>query len=323
VSPREPVWERGLRSWLQFWFELPSVTALAFLRIATGIVLFYSLFVYSFDLTAHLSSQGWGDLSMLRQNDPVAWPYSLFDWVESAWWMWIVHCLAILAAGAFALGVFPPLTGSLSLLFYLSYGHRNPAVMVDLDALLVMLLIYLVISPCGRVMALVPHIFPEPRRNPLLPPEPNPPRPAWGAFMLRLLQLQLCLLYFLSGLSSMFPEWLSGSLLIQPGLAERGLPLGIHTFRESPVWPIGIAHLLTLLSLFYPLLVWLPRFRYSVLAALAFAHFLVGVMWGTLAFNVLMMSLQVVFVSDEVLEWVRHRAGPLLTMPWLPSQPRP
>jgi hypothetical protein len=321
VNPREPVWERGLRVWLQFWFDLPSVTALAFLRIAVGVVLFYSLFVYSFDLSGHLSATGWGDLTVLRQADPVAWPFSVFDWIESTWWLWIAHSLAMLAAGAFALGVIPSLTGLLSLLFYLSYGHRNPAVMVDLDALLVMLLVYLILSPCGRVMALVPELFRRPRRYPLMPPEPDPPRPPWGAFMIRLLQLQLCLMYFLSGISSMFPEWLSGSLLIPPGLAERGLPVGLEGFRSSPTGAVALAFALTLLSLFYGVLVWLPRFRYAVLGVTSLAHFIVGVMWGLLAFNMLMIALNVVFVEDEHLEWVRHRVGPLLTLPWLPAPP--
>ena len=319
MNPREPVWERGLRAWLQFWFDQPSVTALAFLRIAAGIVLFYSLFIYSFDLSSHLSSSGWGDLAMLRQSDPVAWPYSIFDWFASAWWIWIVHLLSILTAGALVLGVLPPLTGALSLLFYLSYGHRNPAVMVDLDALLVMLLIYLTLAPCGRVMSLELRLFPERRRHPLLPLEPDPPRPPWGSFILRALQVQLCLFYFMSGLGSLVPDWLSGSLLLPPGLAERGLPLGLETFREVSAWPAGMARLLTLLALFYPVLVWLPRFRHLVLGVMALVHFVVGVMWGTLAFNAAMIAMQVVFVDDELLEWVRHRAGPLLTLPWLPQ----
>lgn len=326
MNRRGIFWQDAVAGWLRFWFELPSITTLACMRAGVGIVLFYSLFVYSFDLASHFGPGAWGNLALLRQSDPVAWPFSVFDWIDSVWWLWTVHFVAMLVAGAFALGVLPIVSGPLSVLLYLSYGHRNPAVMVDLDGLLVMSLIYLSVSPCARVLTLVPAflpgLIPAIRRVPLALNEPDPMRSPWGAFMLRLMQVQLCLFYVHSGLSSMAPAWLQGETLLHPSLLERGLPLGLDTFAMHSAWPVGIAQALTVLSLFYGLLIWLPRFRYPVLAAVVIVHLLVGVMWGVQSFNVLMVVWNLAFVSSERLEMLRQRISPLLALPWLPPPAR-
>lgn len=321
-------WQEAVDGWLRFWFAQPSITTLACMRIGVGIVLFYSLFVYSFDLASHFGPAAWGNLELLRQADPIAWPFSVFDWIDSVWWLWTAHFIALIAAAAFAMGIAPGLTGPVSVLLYLSYGHRNPAVLVDLDGLLVMSLIYLSVAPCARVLTLIPPLPPglleslRPRR-PLTPLfEPNPMRSYWGAFMLRVLQVQLCLLYFLSGLSSMVPSWLSGDVLLHPSLLERGLPLGLDTLAGHGAWTAGITHGLTVLSLFYGVLIWLPRFRTPVLIVTVAAHLLVGIMWGVLAYNVLMIVWNLAFVDSEKLEWVRQRIAPLLSMPWLPPPAR-
>jgi hypothetical protein len=323
VNRRESAWRQALATWLGFWFDLPSVTTLACMRIGVGIVLFYSLFLYSFDLISHFGPDGWANLAALRQADPVAWPFSLFDWVDAAWWIWTVHFTALLVAVTFTLGVLPPLTGALALLFYLSYGHRNPAVMVSLDGLLVMSLIYLSLAPSARVLSLLPDPLLRPQRHPLAAAKADPQRSPWGAFMLRVLQIQLCSLYFLSGLSSMAPGWLSGEALLHPTLLERGLPFGQEMLASRSAWTMGIAHGLTLLALFYGVLVWLRRFRYLVVLAACLAHLVVGIAWGLQAYNTLMIVLNLAFVDSHHLEAVRARVAPLLALPWLPPPARP
>jgi hypothetical protein len=312
----------AIAAWLRFWFEKPSITTLAVMRIGVGLVLFYSLFVHSFDLTSHFGPGAWGDLATLRRDDPIAWPMSLFDWVDAVWWLWVVHFTGMFVAGAFALGVFPLISGPLAVLFYLSYGHRNPAVVVDLDGLIVMSLIYLSVAPCARVLTVVPalaHTLLPPGRRPQPSPlDPDPLRSHWGAFMLRVMQVQLCLYYFWSGLSSMAPEWLSGDLLLHPSLLERGLPHGLDTFAGHSAWTVGVAQGLTVLSLLYPVLIWLPKFRYPLLVLTIVAHWFVGLYWGVLAYNMLMVVWNLVFLNSDVLEALRVRIAPLLALPWLP-----
>lgn len=319
MSQRAAFGEPWLRAWLRFWFDLPSLTTLALMRIGVGTVLFYSLFVFSLDLTTHLAPGGWGDLGTLRASDPVAWPFSLFDWVDAIWWMWSVHFTAMVLAALFTVGVVPSVTGWLSVIFYLSYGHRNPAVMVGLDGLLVLALIYLSLAPTGRVLSVLPKWERRPSRHrPSAPPlSDQPQRPAWGAFMLRIVQIHVCLIYLLSGLRSMFPEWLSGEMLTHPRLLERGFPLSGELFTASGAWSMGIAHGLTVATLFYGILIWLPRFRYPVVGVMVTLHLVVGFMWGLQAFNVAMIVLNLAFLDSDHLEWVRRRLLALPTLPWL------
>lgn len=319
--------ERLVQGWLDFWFGRRAEHTLAVLRIGVGLVLLYSLFIHSFDLAPHFAAQGWGELEALAGAERYAWPFSLFDWAEGTGWLWTVHLTALVVAAAFTLGVAANLTGALALVFYLSYLHRNPGIYVGLDGLLLIALAYLAVAPCGRVLALAPLRLPRAwsRPRPTGSPfgEPAPAPPPWGSLVLRVVQIHLCLLYFLGGLHSLRPDWLSGRALLHPRLLARDLPLAGEAMQASPGWALAAAHVLTLLALFYGVFVWMRGFRYPVLALLALAHLVVAVMWGSGAFNLLMVVLNLAFVSEEHLEWLRLRAQPLLGLPWLPTAARP
>lgn len=321
MSQRPPLAAVWVETWLRFWFDLPARNTLALIRIGAGMVLFYSLFIYSFDLINHLAPGGWAELAEVRRTDPMAWPFSLFDWVDAEWWLWTVHFTAMFIAAALVLGVVPFVTGPLALLFYLSYGHRNPAVMVGLDDLIVIALIYLSISPCAEVLTVI-HRRPK-RRRPRSPTEPDPQPFGWGGFVLRVLQIHVCLLYFVAALSSLFPEWLSGEVLIHPRLLERGLPLGADTLIHHPMLGEAVARGLTLLALFYGVLVWLPRFRYPVVALMVTVHVVVGIMWGLQAHNMMMIVLNLAFIDSRHLGWLGMAAAQLAQALWQPLVQRP
>src|SRR5437867_2256291 len=69
-TPKEtyflPAW---LRSWEEFWFKPADPTIWAVIRIACGLIVVYTLFVYSFKLQEFMGEHGWHDLSL--RNDSV------------------------------------------------------------------------------------------------------------------------------------------------------------------------------------------------------------------------------------------------------------
>src|SRR5579863_4889147 len=223
-SDRSPV-QRFLSGWMGFWYSPASLGQLAILRIGVGLILLFILFVGSFDIQAHYSLNGWGDLLTLRDLDPVAWPFSVFDWFANDFWLWAVQVLALLAALAFVLGVIPSWTGALSIVFLLSYLHRNPTVALGLDGILLMGIFYLALTPSGRVFSVLDGMGPVLRHaTPMgLPADAGP---SWAGFPIRMLQIHLSFLYFFSGIAKLSPDWLAGVAFWHPRVAETGLPLG-------------------------------------------------------------------------------------------------
>src|ERR1051325_8259551 len=59
-----PAW---LRDWEQFWFTPADPTLLALIRIACGMIVVYTLFVYSFRLQEFMGEHAWHDLALQRE----------------------------------------------------------------------------------------------------------------------------------------------------------------------------------------------------------------------------------------------------------------
>ena len=295
---------------MAFWYAPANLGQLAAMRIGVGLVLLFVLFVTGFDLQAHYSLNGWGDLFSLRGLDPVAWPFSIFDWFANDFWLWAVHITALLAALAFVLGVIPTWTGLLSVLFLLSYEHRNPAVALDLDGLLLMGVLYLSLTPSGRVFSVVDGLGVRPS-SPLGDLEPAAPR--WAGFPIRLLQIHLSLLYFFSGLGKLSPDWLAGVVFWHPRVAETGLPLAYDFMQAHPQLTVFVIYGAVLFQLFFAVLIWLPRFRYWMLGAAVVLHLAVGILWGKLPFNLLILVLDFAFVPPAHVDALLEKLVPVLT----------
>lgn len=59
---------RWLRAWEQFWFTPADPTLLALIRIACGLIVVYTMFVYSFRLQEFMGEHAWHDLQMQRER---------------------------------------------------------------------------------------------------------------------------------------------------------------------------------------------------------------------------------------------------------------
>lgn len=316
MTPPESRSTELLRLWLQFWFQPVSMAQLALLRIGTGLILLYVLFVVSFDLEAHFGIYGWGEPQALLAVNPLAWPFSVLNWFPNPFWLWAVHVLAIIVAVAFVIGVLPFWSGALSLVFVFSYAHRNPAQTVELDALLWMALFYVLLTPCGRVFGVM-----------AVPPPPAPvyvpnmtvrkAGPNWEGFPVRVLQVHLCILYFQAGLAKLTPDWLAGTAFWHPRLVETGLPLAQEWLRTQPQLSAFVIYGAILFLILFPLFIWMRAFRYPVLAAAVLMHLGLGLLWGHFPLHLLMIVLLLAFVVpdhlDAIVRELIARIGPMFT----------
>src|SRR5262245_58304086 len=93
--------------WNAFFFSPADPTALGLIRIAFGLLMFWSLLVFGLDLHDYLGSEGWAEPSAIRMAQrPLVW--SFWFLVPDAWlrltWLGCLGILVLYTLGLFSRG---------------------------------------------------------------------------------------------------------------------------------------------------------------------------------------------------------------------------
>jgi hypothetical protein len=255
-------------AWNRFWFTPADPLRCAVLRIAAGLL-----------AIAHLASMG-GDVDRWYAKDgllPPAAVTQLFIITETdprfrysylgsfgSRDIRLVHWAAIAAAAAFALGLITPLSGTLTAAALLAYVHRTPQVMGHLEPVLIFLVLYLTISPSGRVLSLDSVLFrrrkPEATGGPVTP-APSPWIGIAANIGLKLIQVHLAMFYVMMALTKLYGDaWWQGEAVWYLVAQTHSRPVDLSLLRS---WGRGGALLVNLWThavlyyeLAFPILIW-------------------------------------------------------------------
>jgi hypothetical protein len=309
------------RGWNTFFFTPADPTPLGCLRVAVGLLAFWSLLVFGLDLHDYFGSSGWADPHLIRSMQrPLAWSFWFQvsdDWLTVAWCL----CLAVLAL--YTMGISSRVTAVLSWVIVVSTTRRVPIALYGFDQVLSALTFYLAVSGAsGQSVSLdrfwrrwrQARIAARPR---LALPRANgvarrvspveraePPKTISANLALRLIQLHLMVIYGLAGLSKLQgPSWWDGTALwrtMATGefVAWNLTPLGAWT------WTINfLTHASLALELLYPILIWVGILRPLVLAGMVVLHVGIAVINpGLTEFALIMIAANLVFFSGA---WLR------------------
>lgn len=187
------------QSWNDFWFRLIDVRQFAVLRIGLGILILIYLAGYLRDFNDQFGPQGWlGSIQELNLYHAGNW--SLWLLIDSEPLAMIACFCLLLAALCFTLGFRTRLCGVITWVGLISFWNRNPLLLDGDDAILRTMLFYLLFAPCGNAFSIDGRVRPRERRAEIWP--------------LRMMQMQLALVYFISGWVKFHsPQWLDGSVL--------------------------------------------------------------------------------------------------------------
>ena len=199
----------GLKPWLPWpfsesawWTEPVRAERLAALRIGVGCVLLLDvLFCYLPYTGVFFGSDSLGAPGIFDRQRPLPdWPWSLLAGVEAQSVWYGVLVVWALAAVALALGVLPRAAAALAWFIGGCVHYVNPWLYNGGDAIRHILLLYLILTPCGAVWSVV-------RRRESA--EPVYVHPWW----LRLIFLQMLIVYFVNGVSKLGPQWRAGEAI--------------------------------------------------------------------------------------------------------------
>jgi hypothetical protein len=269
--------------------------------------------------------------------------FSLWFHVLDPQAMMTIHCLFVAACVMFTLGFCTRLTTAITWFANLCYIHRNPTILFGADTMFTILLLYLMISPCGEVFSLdrvirrwwskakpgfVQGWFrrlnkPIPSADEIAPVAfSETPQPSVSANVtIRLLQIHVCIIYLMSGLSKLLgPAWWNGTAIwntianyelapMQTGIYLDFLRfLGNYPF-VSWVFLTGGGLFTLAFEIGYAFLVWRPSLRWLFLASAILLHGLIGVFMGLATFSLIMLVMNMAFLRKEEVLWLFNRIG--------------
>jgi hypothetical protein len=257
--------------------------------------------------------------------------------------MWVIHGAILLCLFLFTIGLFTPVTSVVSWIGMISYIQRSPTSLFGLDTMMNIVLLYLIIGQSGRALSVDRLILRYVRTRRALEAGRTraldlAPQPRVSANLaIRLIQVNLCCIYLVSGLSKLAgPSWWQFNAVWLTMANPEFSPLYFPPFyaflswlcSHRLLWEIAMsgASLFTLFTeISFAFLVWLPRWRFFIVIMALVMHTGIAIFMGLNTFSMMMAVMLMSFLPARVIEAalgkLRLRA-PSMTLAFDPASPR-
>ena len=303
---------RGWRSLVGWWQDLcfreEPTTPLEILRIGLGIALLLGYGLASANLFDLHGREGLVTAESARIWSNGRWSWSLLFLLTSDWQLAVFQGVFLAACAAFTLGWQTRWAKWIVLAGHLSFVYRNPVAQYGVDSILASTLFLLCLAPVGDALSL------DARRRPVGDADGlgirERRRREWGFACLRLIQFQVAVMFFFSGVEKVRGDaWWHGYAVWMALTNQEftNVPIG---WLASHFW---IVNLLTQTTMFfevaYPFLIWGRGTRPFFLAGAILLHLGMAVMMGLYLFSFVMIVLHLAFLRPEwIAAWIGRRA---------------
>lgn len=308
------IWTGLIQAWTRFWFESAPTTPLELTRIGVGGALLINYGMATPHLRIFWGSGEWVPLAQLF-DDIDEWTHSLFFHLSHDWEFIVCHAIFLFCCASLMLGWRTTWVKWVVLIGQISYAYRNPVLVYGVDKILGSLLLILCFAPIGRAISLDRlRVVRAAKRADLTAVIPQFRSP-WANACTRLMQIQMAVLFFYSGVEKIRgDDWWNGDAIWMVFAANdlyNGLLLDLFARHY---WLVNVATYLTLLiELAYPFLIWQRATRPYLLAAAVFLHAQFATFMGMPYFSFVMIMGHMSFVRPEWLcelgQWWKRKVG--------------
>jgi len=296
------VWD----AWNEFWFTPTSPSTLSAIRVLAGAMLLYTHLVWSMDLNAFFSPNGWLPADLMQEaelagNSGMArWNWTHFAYVQTPKLMWAVHCVALVVFFLLTIGLFSRVMALLAFLFAVSYANRiTPGAYFGLDKVNCMLAMYLMLGPCGARYS-VDRLWRLRRGGPT-----EVPASSFANLAIRLIQVHMCIIYLFSGIGKLQGEpWARGEASWMSFAMLEYQSIDMTWMAKWPLMLNFMTHLTVFWELSYCALVWPRLTRPWVLLMAVLVHGGIILFLGMPTFGLVMLIGNMAFVSPKMVRKV-------------------
>jgi hypothetical protein len=281
--------------WNKFWFDSRSDSALITLsafRLCFGAVMLFFFFTRAIDLEFFYGDNGIMPAWHMRGLEFFRYhPTFLVEGIP-LWVLYSLHSLLLIAVFFVCIGLFTRWSAIVAYVLNLAFLNRNVSVMFGVDMISTFFLLYLCFADANARYSVDSRIGRGANRQSVL-----------SHISMRLMQIQLCIIYGYSGLEKMKgTRWWDGSALWD-----------VLTMGNMQRWDLSfVAHAPVLLALgvyvvlaweaYFPALIWVPRLRLPMLFFGVIMHLGIYLFMNLPTFGFMMMSYYILFLKPEEVE---------------------
>ena len=291
-------------AWNRFWFNPRETWTLAFLRLLVGLLATYSLLVFTPDLVNWFQSDGLLTVETIdRYRDVNRISFSYLDYLPTAGELMGVHIVAIVVTLMFAVGLWTRVTSILSLAVMLSYAHRGPMLVSEYEPVLLMLMFYLCLAPCGAVLS-VDHWLKSRRKKSMPAYADEKQESVMATIATRLIQVHFAAIVVMMLLAKLRGEvwWTGEAIWWLAARSEMRLVDISGTLRSRELLYEALTHIVIFFEILFPVLVWNRLARPLVLFCGAVVWISLGLLSGNLAFGVVLVVASLAYISPQAMQ---------------------
>lgn len=299
-------------AWNRFFHGSCDARILAIVRIAAGVLLVAYWAVLYPDLTTWFGEEGlYPRRIWLEERDGRSWSLFAWDWLGGDLGtlqvcLWISLAQSVLLA----VGFLPRVQAAGLLVWLVSWQNRNPLLLDGEDVVFRLLTCLLIFADSGRVWSVNQFLY----RGIIVryPDAKDPDKageiPQAAMWPLRLIQVQMCVIFFAAGICKLGSEaWLSGEAFYYVARLH-------DYFGRFPVptavtdWPflVRLATWATIaVEIGGPVLLWFKETRRPALLAIVAFHLACDYSMHLFLFHWVMLAGWLAFVTSEDLRWGR------------------
>jgi hypothetical protein len=234
----------------------------------------------------------------LTGSRPFVWTH--FDLVQLPKLMWTVHGVALAVFACLTVGFFSRTMAVLAYLLAVSYANRvTPGAYFGLDKINCMLVMYLMLGPCGARYS-VDRLWRLRRGAPTeVPPSSS------ANVAIRLIQLHMCVIYLFSALGKLQGRsWWSGDAVWYSVATLEYQSLDMTWIWNHQYLVNFLTHLTVFFELSYAALIWPRLTRPWMLLLAVFLHGGIVFALGMPTFGLVMLIGNLAFVSPKTVRKV-------------------
>ena len=298
--------------WNRFWYTPSDPLPLCLIRVVTGLFALLFVFSYTADLSYFFAQGGLLPFELTEQYPPYNAVYnparlSYLTYLDEPLTLQIAHWTGIGVLCLFTVGYFSRVTAVLGLIITLSYIQRAPLLTSEFEPLLAALQFYLCLGPCGARLSVDRYLVDRKRQSNL-----EEKKYFSATLANRLIQVHLCIVAAMMGLAKIsgpgeivgaqewYDPWGTGEavwwMISRP---QSRLFESLTFLREYPYLVAAWTHLIVLVELIFPILIWNRMARPLILVLGTMTWFSLMLISGIAPFYALLLVASISFVTPR------------------------
>jgi hypothetical protein len=282
------------RGWCRFFFEADATDPMKVLRVLLGLLLLTAYSIRAFDHSFYYGANGVLDLEKMLEAFPMKYRWSFLIWFPGDLSLRICTGLLLLSLGTMTFGIFPRVSAFVAYVLHVSFMHRNMAIVYGLDMISAFLLFYLSFARTDT----------------------KPKKDSWAAMLsssaLRLTQIQVCVIYAYSGWEKLKGlSWWKGEAIWAVVANTQIARWNMDWLAHLPLLISFATYATVLFEVYFPVLIWLRKWRPWVLGLGLMLHVGIGMVVFIPFFAALMVVTYASFLTPEEARGLLQRANPL------------